>query len=151
MTTRPSDEQLNAMIKTLDALIGPVEEWDAHDVDEVLAKAGVSTDSVTRRLFEKASALAGQYRARNEDVPRHLQDFLRQTRPQELQTSDPEMALQMAKRWVENLFKPKPTPAAMEVVYSFRGNDQELNATDQDFLNRIGARVKLAEEKKSEE
>lgn len=149
--TRPSDEQLNAMIKTLDALIGPVEEWDAHDVDEVLAKAQVSTDSVTRRLFEKASDLAGQYRKRNEDVPRHLQDFLRQTRPQELQTSDPEIALHMAKRWVENLFTPKPTQAAMEVVYSFRSNDQDLNTKDQDFLDRLGAKVKLAEEKKAEE
>src|SRR5438874_1382783 len=139
--TRPSDEQLNAMIKTLDALIGPVEEWDAHDVDEVLAKAGVSADSVTRRLFDKASELAGQYRIRNDDVPRHLQDFLRQTRPQELRTSDPEMALQIAKRWVESLFTPKPAPAAMEVVYSFRGNDHELNASDRDFLDRLGAKV----------
>jgi hypothetical protein len=145
------DEQLNAMIRTIDALIGPIEEWDAHDVDEVLAKAGVSADSVTRRLFEKASELAGQYRARNDDVPRHFQDFLQQTRPQELQTSDPEVALQMAKRWVESLFKPKPAPATMEVVYSFRGNDQELNAKDQDFLDRLGERVKVAEEKKGQE
>lgn len=149
--TRPSDEQLNAMMKTLDALIGPVEEWDAHDVDEVLAKAHVSTDSVTRRLFETASDLAGQYRKRNDDVPRHLQDFLQQTRPQELQTSDPEIALQMAKRWVENLFTPKPTPSTMEVVYSFRGNDHDLNTRDQDFLDRLGARVKLAEEEKGDE
>src|SRR5690242_16307518 len=117
--TRPSDEQLNAIIKALDALVGDVEEWDGQDVDEALAKAGVSADSVTRRLFDKASELAGQYHMRNVDVPRHLQDFLRQTRPQELRTSDPEVALQMAKRWVESLFKPKPAPATMEVVYSF--------------------------------
>jgi len=148
---RPSDEQLSAMIKMIDTLIGPVEEWSADDVDEVLAKAGVSADSVTRRLFEKASELAGQYRKRNDDVPRHLQDFLRQTRPQELRTSDPEVALQMARRWVENLFKPKSAPATMEVVFSFRGNDQELNAKDQDFLDRLGERVKIAEEKKGQE
>jgi hypothetical protein len=148
---KPSDQQLEAMIKTVDAVIGPVEQWDAADVDEVLAKAGVSTDSVTRRLFEKASELAGQYRMRNEDVPRHLKDFLRQTRPQELETSDPDVSLQMAKRWVENLFKPKPAPAKMEIAYSFRGNDQELNAKDQDFLDRLGAKVRLAEEKKGDE
>lgn len=145
---RPSDEQLNAIIKTLDALVGEVEEWDGHDVDEVLAKAGVSADSVTRRLFDKASELAGQYRMRNNDVPRHLQDFLRQTRPQEVRSSDPDMALEMAKRWVESLFKPKPGPATVEVVYSFRSNEQELTATDQDFLDRLSAKVKLAEQKK---
>lgn len=149
--TKPSDEQLAAMLKTVDAVIGPIEEWDADDVDEVLAKAGVSTDSVTRRLFEKASELAGQYRNRNDDVPRYLQEFLRQTRPHELQTSDPSLALQMAARWVENLFKPRLGPAKMEVVYSFRGNDQELDAKDQEFLDRLGDKVRLAEEKKGDE
>lgn len=148
---KPSDEQLNAMFKTIDALVGPVEEWDARDMDEALAKAGVDTDSVSRRLFERASELAGQYRMRNEDVPRHLQDFLQQTRPPELLTSDPDAAMQGAKRWVENLFKPKPAPATLEVVYSFRGNDQALNTNDQDFLDSLGQRVKTAEEKKGEE
>ena len=59
--------------------------------------------------------------------------------------------MQGAKRWVENLFKPKPAPATMEVVYSFRGNDQDLNTKDQDFLDRLGERVKIAEEKKGDE
>jgi hypothetical protein len=148
---KPSDEQLNAMVKTIDALVGPVDEWDARDVDEVLAKAGVEADSVSNRLFEKASELAGQYRMHNEDVPRHLQDFLQQTRPPELPTSDPETAMQNAKRWVENLFKPKPAPATLEVVYSFRGNDQDLNTQDQDFLDSLGEKVKIAEGKKGEE
>ena len=148
---KPSDEQLNAMFKTIDALVGPVEEWDTPDLDEALAKAGVDADSVTKRLFDRASELAGQYRMRNEDVPRHLQDFLRQTRPPELPTSDPDTAMQGAKRWVENLFKPKPAPATVEVVYSFRDNDQNLNTKDQDFLDRLGERMKLAEEKKGDE
>jgi hypothetical protein len=148
---KPSDEQLNAMFKTVDALVGPVEEWHARDVDEALAKAGVDADSVSKRLFDMASELAGQYRMRNEDVPRHLQDFLRQTRPLELPTSDPDAAMQGAKRWVEDLFKPKPVPATVEVVYSFRGNDQDLNAKDQNFLDRLAERVKIAEEKKSDE
>src|ERR1700676_1519262 len=102
---KPSDETLAAVFKTIDALVGPVEEWEARDVDEALAKAGADADSVSKRLFERASELAGQYRMRNEDVPRHLQDFLRQTRPPELATSDPDTAMQGAKRWVENLFK----------------------------------------------
>jgi hypothetical protein len=148
---KPSDEQLNAMFKTIDALVGPVEEWDARDVDEALAKAGIDADSVSKRLFERASELAGQYRVRNEDVPRHLQDFLRQTRPPGLPTSDPDTAVQGAKRWVENLFKPKPALATLEVVYSFRGNDQPLNTKDQDFLDSLGERVKTAEEKKDDE
>jgi hypothetical protein len=148
---KPSDEQLNAMFKTIDALVGPVDEWDARDIDEVMATVGVDADSVTRRLFERASELAGQYRKRNEDVPRHLQDFLRQTRPPELQTSDPDVAIQGARRWVENLLRPKPAPATREIVYSFRGKDQELNTKDQDFLNRLGDKVKLAEEKKGDE
>ena len=148
---KPSDEQLNAMLKTIDALVGSIEEWDARDVDEALAKAGVDADSVIHRLFARASELAGQYRMRNEDVPRHLQDFLRQTRPPELATSDANAAMQGAKRWVENLFKPKPAPATVEVVYSFRGKDQDLNTKDQDFLDRLGERMKVAEEKKGDE
>ena len=148
---KPSDEQVNAMFKTIDALVGSIEEWDARDVDEALAKAGVDGDSVTHRLFGRASELAGQYRMRNEDVPRHLQDFLRQTRPLELPTSDPDTAMQSAKRWVENLFKPKPAPATVEVVYSFRGKDPELNTKDREFLDRLGERIKIAEEKKGDE
>ncbi len=148
---KPSDEQLNAMFKTIDAVVGPVEEWGAQDIDEALAKAGVDADSVSKRLFERASELAGQHRMRNEDVPRHLQDFLQQTRPLELGTSDPDTAMQGARRWVENLFKPKPAPATVEVVYSFRGKDQDLNTKDQDFLDRLGERMKVAEEKKGDE
>jgi hypothetical protein len=148
---KPSDEQLNAMLKTIDALVGPVEEWDVRDVDEALARAGVDTVSVTKRLFERTSELAGQYRIRNEDVPRHLQDFLQQTRPPELLTADPETAMQNAKRWVESLFKPKPASATLEVVYSFRGNNHELSTKDQDFLDRLGERVKIAEKKKGDE
>jgi hypothetical protein len=149
--TKPTDEQLRAMFKTIDALVGPIDEWDARDMDEVMAKTGVDSGSVMRRLFERASELAGQHRTRNEGVPRHLQDFLRQTRPPELQTWDPELAIEGARRWVENLLRPKPAPATMEVVYSFRGNDHELNTKDQDFLDRLGEKVKLAEQKKGDE
>jgi hypothetical protein len=151
MKKTSDDEQVNAIFKTIDALVGPIEEWDARDVDDTLAKAGIDVDSVSKRLFEMASDLAGQYRVRNEDVPRHLQDFLQQTRPPELPTSDPDTVMQSAKRWVDNLFKPKPAPATLEVVYSFRGNDQELDTKDQDFLDRLGERVKNAEEKKGDE
>jgi hypothetical protein len=73
-------------------------------------------------------------------------------RPAHLPTSDPEIAEESAKRWVENLFRPKPSPATLDVVYSFRDRTQEeLNTKDRQFLDRLGAKVTSAEQKKSTE
>lgn len=76
MTRR--DDPLDNVFELIDNVLGQVEELSSDDIDKLLAEAGIDTDAIKRRLYERAVELCGKYWARQVDPPAHLLDFLHQ-------------------------------------------------------------------------
>lgn len=126
----------------LDDLLGPIDEWPDREVEQFVANAGVDIEATSRKLYERVNEIAGTYRAGNQNVPGPIAEFLRQIRPADLPTQDPEVAKSAAQKWVANLLRPKPQFAAPRVAYAFRNRKDQLAARDQAILEDLAAKLK---------
>jgi len=136
------DERFEAINKLLDDLLGPAEKWPDRDVDQFLADAGVDMDAASRRLFEQVSRIAGTYRERNQDIPEPVAELLRQMRPIDLATSDPEVAKSAARSWIAKLRRPAPQFGAPQIAYAFRNRKESLAAKDQAVLEALEKKLR---------
>jgi hypothetical protein len=82
------DKRFEEVNTLLEDRLGPVENW-SDEVDQFLADASVNRKAARRSLYECVSEIAGSYRARNQEIPIPIVEFLRQIRPSDLSTSDP--------------------------------------------------------------
>ena len=140
--SKSTDKRFEAVNKMLDDLLGPVEDWSDREVDQFLAEAGVDVDASSRSLYDRVSEIAGTYRAKNQNIPQPIADFLRQMRPADLPTSDPEMAKSAARKWIADLRRPKPQFSAPQVAYAFRNKKEQLASKDQAILEGLEAKLK---------
>lgn len=140
--SKSNDKRFEAVNKLFEDLLGPVEDWSDHDVDQFLADAGVDIDAASRSLYERVSEIAGTYREKNQDIPQPIAEFLRQMRPADLPTSDPEIAKTAARKWIANLRRSKPQFGAPRVAYAFRNKKEQLTSKDQAILDGLEARLK---------
>ena len=142
------DDPFDKMFDLLDRMLGPVDEVTSEDVARFLTDTGGNTDALKRRLYERASALRGEYWARSANPPEHLQDFLRQLRPPDLPSSDPATIAAAARKLVDKLLN-KPVSAQPEVVFAYRDKKEEVTAGDSALLDELAERVKRDAEHRS--
>lgn len=140
--SKSADKRFEEVNKLLEDLLGPVENWSDREVDQFLADAGVDTAAASRSLYERVSEIAGSYRAKNQDIPIPIVECLRQMRPPDLPTSDPEVAKSAARKWIANLRRPKPQFATPQVAYAFRNKKAGLASKDQAILESLEAKLK---------
>ena len=142
------DDPFDKMFDLLDKMLGPVDEVTSEDVARFLTDTGANTDALKRRLYERASALRGEYWARSANPPEHLQDFLRQLRPPDLPSSDSTTIAAAARTLVDRLLN-KPVSAQPEVVFAYRDKKEEVTADDSALLDELAERVKRDAEHRS--
>lgn len=140
--SKSTDKRFEELNKLLEDLLGPVEDWSDREVDQFLADAGVDTEATSRSLYDRVSQIAGSYRAKNQDVPMPIVEFLRQMRPPDLPTSDPEVAKSAARKWIANLRRPKPQFGTEQVAYAFRNKKEQLASKDQTVLEKLEAKLR---------
>lgn len=140
--SKSTDKRFDEFNKLLDDLVGPVEDWPNREVDQFLADAGLDIEATSRKLYERVSEIAGTYLARNQNVPDPIAEFLRQMRPADLPTQDPEVAKIAAQKWIVNLLRPKPQFTAPQVVYAFQNKKEQLAAKDRAILEDLEAKLK---------
>lgn len=140
--SKSTDKRFEEINKLLDDLLGPVEEWPNREIDQFLADGGVDIEATSQKLYERVNEIAGTYRAGNQNVPGPIAEFIRQMRPADLPTQDPEVAKSAAQKWIANLLRPKPQFAAPEVAYAFRNKKEQLAAKDQAILEDLAAKLK---------
>ena len=140
--SKSTGKRFEEVNKLLEDLLGPVEGWSDREVDQFLADAGVDAEAASRSLYDRVNDIAGTYRAKNQDVPQPIVEFLRQMRPADLPTSDPEVAKSAARKWIANLRRPKPEVAAAQVAYAFRNKKEQLASKDQAILESLEAKLK---------
>jgi hypothetical protein len=146
--SKSTDKRFEEFNKLFDDLLGPIEEWSGPEVEQFLADAGVDIDAATRALYGRVSQVAGTYRAKNQNVPDVVAETLRQLRPVDLPTSDPEIAKNAARKWIAKLLRPKPSFVTPEVAYSFRNKKNALGSKDRAVLEHLEA--KLRDRKRSD-
>ena len=147
--SKSTDRRFENFNKLFDDLLGSVEGWSGPEVDQFLVDAGVDIDAASRALYERVSEIAGAYHAKNQNVPDQVAEFLRQMRPVELPTSDPEIAKSAARKWIAGLRRPKTSFVAPQVAYSFRNKKAHLGSKDRAVLE--GLEAKLKNRKRSED
>lgn len=140
--SKAEDKRFEAFNKIFDELLGSADDWADRDVNQFLADAGIDMNDAERVLYARVSDIAGAYNARNQNVPQPIAEFLKQMRPIDLPTRDPEVARNAARKWVASLRRPTPSLAAPEVVYAFRNKNEELGAKDRDVLQRLEDKLK---------
>jgi len=128
--------------KLFDDLLGPVESWSVAEVDQFLADVGVDVDAASRAIFERVSDIAAMYRQKNQDVPSPVGELLKQMRPADLPTADPEVAKRSARKWIADLRRPKPRLAAPQVAFAFRNRKEQLGSKDQAILEGLEAKLR---------
>jgi hypothetical protein len=131
-----------------DQLLGPVDEWPAEDVLQVVANANIDLDVLKRRIYQAASRQAETFRAQNDEVPAHLGAVLRELRPVDLPTADQSVAEAGARKWIQRLFQPRPAVQRPELAYSFRDRESQITPEDVATLDEL-ARELQNEAKKS--
>ncbi len=146
MTKR--DDRFDRLFDSAEHVLGPVEEMTVDDVTEVLEESGIDTDALSRRMYEKLAEVAGRYYSKNQDVPVLLAQALKEFRPADTPTSDPETAAQRAKQWVAKLLAPRPSARRLEVGYSFRNRKGELSAKDSAVLESLAEKLRTKVERK---
>jgi hypothetical protein len=142
------DDPFDKMFELVDKMFGPVEELTSEDMARFLADTASNTDSLKRRLYEKASALRGEYWSRNANPPEHLQDFLRQIRPPELPSTDPSTIAAAARKLVDRLLN-APVSAQPEIVFAYRDKKEHVAPRDSAILDELAERVKRDAERRS--
>jgi len=147
--SKSTDRRFEEFNKLFDDLLGPIEDWSGSDVDRFLADAGVDIDAASRALFDGVSEIACTYRAKNQNVPEPVAELLRQLRPVELSTSDPEVAKNAARRWIASLRQPKVSFVGPQVAFAFRNKKDELGSKDRAVLE--GLEAKLRDRKRRDE
>ena len=140
--SKSTDKRFEEFNKLLDDLLGPVEDWPNREVDQFLADAGVDIQATSRKLYARVNEIAGTYRARNQNVPDPIAEFLRHTRPADLPSQDPEVAKSAAHKWIADLLKPKPQFTAPQVVFAFRNKKEQLGVKDRAILDDLEAKLK---------
>lgn len=140
--SKSNDGRFDAVNRMFEELLGPIEDWSKSDVDQFLADAGVDLDAASRSLFTRVSEIAARYREKNQAVPQPIANLLRQFRPVDLATSDPEVAKSAARKWIANLRRPKPQFGAPQLAYAFRNKRAELTPKDQEILDSLEAKLK---------
>jgi hypothetical protein len=140
--SKSSDKRFEEFNKLFDDLLAPVEEWSDSEVDQFLADAGTDIDAANHALFERVSEIAGTYRAKNQDVPSPVVELLRQLRPIDLPTSDPEVAKNAARKWIKSLRRPKTSFGPLQVAHAFRNKKGELGSKDRAFLENMEAKLR---------
>jgi hypothetical protein len=140
--SKAEDKRFEAFNKIFEELLGSVDDWADRDVNQFLADAGVDMNDAERVLYARVSDIAGTYNARNQNIPQPIAEFLKQMRPIDLPTRDPEVARNAARKWVASLRRPTPSIAAPEVVYAFRNKKEGLGAKDRDVLQRLEDKLK---------
>lgn len=143
MTKQPPDP----LDDLRDKLLGPVEEWPAEDVLQVVADSNIDLDAVKRRIYEAASRKAATFRARNEDVPAHLGAVLRDLRPADRPTADPAVAEAGARKWIQGLLQPRPRARQQELAYSFRDRQKQITPEDAATLDGLARELQVEPEK----
>jgi hypothetical protein len=136
------DKRFEEFNKLFDDLLGPVEGWSGPEVDQFLADAGVDVDASSRALYDRVNDIAGAYRAKNQNVPDPVAEFLRQTRPVDLPTCDPDIAKSAARKWIASLRRPRPPSMAPQVAYAFRNKKDQLGSKDRAVLEGLEAKLK---------
>jgi hypothetical protein len=147
--SKSTDKRFEAINRLLENLLGPVEDWTGDELDQFLAKAGVDMDAASRNLYDRVNDIAGGYRGRNEDIPQPVAELLRQMRPPDLPTSDPEVAKTAARKWIVNLRRPKPQVAVAQLAYAFRNKKAQIASKDKAVLEDL--ETKLKNRKRSDE
>jgi hypothetical protein len=147
MAKRPNDPFEN-IFELVDKVFGSVEELPSDDLARFLADAGANTDALKRRLYEHAAALRGEYWSRNANPPAHLQDFLRQLRPVDLPSSDPNTIATAARKLVDRLLN-RPLSQQPEVAFAYRDKKGELSEQDAALLDELAERLKSGAEDKN--
>jgi hypothetical protein len=140
--SKSTDKRFEEINKLFDDLLGAVEDWQSQDIDQFLADAGVDIAAANQKLYERVSEIAGTYRARNENVPEPIVEFLGQMRPIDRLPQDSQAAKSAARKWIATRLRPKPQLNVPQVVYSFRNKKDHLSIKDQAFLEVLEARLK---------
>ena len=142
------DKRFERYEQLLTNLLGSIDDWTAEELDQFLAEAGVDGDQLQRRLYNSVNEIAGSHRVANRNVPAHVADFLRQMRPVDLPTSDPEVAQSVARAWVQRLLGGRgPLLAEPQVAHAFRNRQGELAPEDRVLLERLEAKVQQRRKK----
>ena len=140
--SKSMDKRFDEFNNLFDDLLGPVEGWSGAEVDQSLADAGIDIGAADRALYDRVSEIAGAYRERNQNVPDQIAEFLRQMRPVDLPTSDPEVAKNAARKWIASLRKPKPSSVTPQVAFAFRNKKEQLGSKDRAVLESLEAKLK---------
>jgi 3'-phosphoadenosine 5'-phosphosulfate sulfotransferase (PAPS reductase)/FAD synthetase len=140
--SKSKDKRFEEFNKLFDDLLAPIEEWSGQEVDQFIADAGIDIDAASNALFERVSEIAGTYRAKNQDVPDPVTELLRQLRPVDLPTSDPDVAKSAARKWIASLRRPKSLFVPLQVAHAFQKKKVELGSKDRSVLENMEAKLR---------
>jgi hypothetical protein len=140
--SKSKDKRFEEFNKLFDDLLAPIEEWSGQEVDQFIADAGIDIDAASNALFERVSEIAGTYRAKNQDVPDPVTELLRQLRPVDLPTSDPDVAKSAARKWIASLRRPKSLFVPLQVAHAFQKKKGELGSKDRSVLENMEAKLR---------
>jgi hypothetical protein len=140
--SQSNDKRFDEFNKLVDDLLTPVEDWPSTDVEQFLADAGTDMEAVNRDLYDRVDEIAGSYRAKNHNVPDPIAGLLRQLRPIDRPTSDPDLVKNAARNWIVNLRRPKSSFASVQLAHAFQNKMGALGSKDRAVLESMEAKLR---------
>jgi hypothetical protein len=125
----------SATEKLFDALLGPAEEINDEEAQELITAFGMSTEELAAEFQERLGEASQNIRLQGKDVPETMRNVTKTLREgYKLPAVEP-------KTWIDNLLSGQ-LPGAMQVQYSFRKKkDDELTKKDESLLATLKAEV----------
>lgn len=135
------DNELNRWKNLCEHLLGPIDEIDLEEADQLLAAAGIDTQTLKESFYAKLSEQARSLRAKGEALPPLLAEALKDLRPEWAPARNVEELEQHAERRLDELLRPSFAAAApAQLAFSYR-KKSDLSPEDRQVLDKLAKKL----------
>ncbi len=135
------DNELNRWKNLCEHLLGPIDEIDLEEADQLLAAAEIDTEILKGSMYTRLSKQARSLRARGEALPALLEEALEDLRPEWAPARNEEELRKQARSKLAAIRKPTMSlPVTMHLSFAYR-NKRDLSEPDKQFLDRIAKKL----------